>query len=230
MVDSQSSILPRRTFADAASFESAWKAGGGIGEPPAEIALRVAKGLAPERFRLFHNGGLPRLDRRRDALREEIVFAPRPGGGFAVRLHLNHDGVGEVREKFWRPATRAPQTVASGDIGLLEHPPVRSIWDARTPALASEALLERIREDVLPWLAVFEDPETLQETLLANTLPLVDVSTALELILAEFGVREARRFLRARIDLPIPLGSAIQNRGFDLDTDRVPAIAAYYGL
>lgn len=228
----RSIVDPLRTvFTDAASFEAAWNAGRGRGGPPTEVAELVAKGLTPLGFRLFHNGGLPRLDRRRDKVQEEIVFAPGPEEGrFAVRFHLNHEGLGEVRARFWRPATRAPLAVASGDIGLLETPPVRSLWSATEPAAVAEAIRERIFADLLPWLETFQDPLTLQETLLANTLPLVDVSTALELMIAEFGVREARRFLRARIDLPIPLGAAVQNRGFDLDTDRVPAIAAYYRL
>lgn len=225
----QSSL--RQTFSDASSFDAAWNDGRGQGAPPTEVAERVAKGLAGRGFRLFHNGGLPRLDRRRDKLQEEIVFAPGPGEGrFAVRFHLNHEGVGEVRARFWRPATRAPLAIASGDIGLLEMPPVRSIWSATNPIAVAEAIRVRIDEDLLPWLETFDDPATLQETLFANTLPLVDVSTALEIMIAEFGVRDARRFLRARIDLPIPLGAAVQNRGFDLNTDRLAAIAAYYRL
>ncbi len=222
--------MTRATFSDEESFDAAWAADRGRGTPPEEVAARVARGLAPAGFRLFHNGGLPRLDRRRGALQDEIVFASGPSNDrFAVRFHLNHEGLGEVRQKFWRPATRAPKAVASGDIGLLESPPTRSIWNASDPSIA-EAIRERLDADVLPWFDVFDDPDTLRETLLAATLPLVDPSTALELVIAEFGVREARRFLRARIDLPIPLGAAVQNRGFDLATDRLAAIAQYYRL
>ena len=78
---------------------------------------------------------------------------------------------------------------------------------------------------------MFDDPESLLETLRADTLPLVDPSTALELVLAEFGVREARRFRRARLDLRgRPSGPAPERMGFDLDVDRVATIATYYGL
>ena len=221
----------RTVFADHADFEAAWRPEGPRSAPPLDVASRVQSGLGPTGFRLFHNGGLPRLDRRRGALQEEIVFAPGPGAGqFAVRFHLNHEGLGEVRSRFWRPATRAPRTIASGDIGLLEDVPCRSIWNDARPAEVAGAIWERIVADLLPWLDVFDDPATLQETLLANSLPLVDLSTALELMLAEFGVREARRFLRTRFDPPASHGPPVQNRGFDLTTERVPAIASYYRL
>ena len=220
----------RRVFPDIASFDAVWKSGRGQGAPPNALAARVGRGLEAIGFRLFHNGGLPRLDRRRRVLREELVFAPGPDDlSFAVRFHLSHDGLGEVRRKYWRPATRAPFAVASGDIGLLESPPVRSIWDASDPETA-EAILSRVNEDLLPWFDAFEDPDTLHETLFAGTLPLVDVSTALELMVAEFGVRDARRFLRTRIDLPESPPPATYREGFDLSEDRVSSVVSYFRL
>ena len=221
---------PRRIFADAEAFDAVWNAGRGRGAPPNALAARIGRGLEAIGFRLFHNGGLPRLDRRRRVLREEIVFAPGPDdASFAVRFHLSHDGLGEVRRKYWRPATRAPFAVASGDIGLLEIPPVRSIWDTSDPE-AAEAILRRVTADLLPWFDAFEDPDTLHETLFAGTLPLVDVSTALELMVAEFGVRDARRFLRTRLDLPEARPPAVYREGFDLSEDRVSSVVAYYRL
>ena len=227
-MDDENSV--RRIFKDAEAFDSVWNEGRGSGPAPNAVAARVGRGLEAVGFRLFHNGGLPRLDRRRRVLREEIVFAPRPGDkAFAVRFHLSHDGLGEVRRKYWRPSTRAPFAVASGDIGLLENPPVRSIWDP-SQAGTAEAILLRLAEDVLPWFDAFEDPDTLHETLFAGTLPLVDVSTALELIVAEFGVRDARRFLRTRIDPPEPHPPAEYRKGFDLSENRVSSVVAYYRL
>ena len=221
---------PRRTFPDAIAFDEVWGRGRGLGGPPNAMAEKVEKTLAPFGFRLFRNGGLPRLDRRRAALREEIVFAPGPSDAeFAVRFHLTHDGLGEVRKKYWRPATRAPYAVASGDIGLLESPPVLSIWDARAPD-ALEAIRTRIAEDLLPWFDAFDDLDTLHETLFAGTLPLVDLSTGLELVLAEFGVREARRYLRTRVDLATPLAPPRYSEGFDLSHDRIPAVVSFFRL
>ncbi len=193
-----------------------------------ETVSRIANALRLEGFHPFQNGGLPLLLRLRGEMRQEIVFPAGPGEGeFAVRVHLSHHGVGRVRGHYWRPAIRAPLAVASGDIGLLQSTPVRSIWSGD----AVEEIQTRLKDDVLPWFEVFDDPESLRETLLADTLPLVDASTALELILAEFGAREARRFLRARLDLPRTSPSLASERsGFGLDTDRVPTIVTYYRL
>ena len=222
-------VSPRRTFPDAASFESAWAGGDRRGGVPPNLLAELRKAVGSEGFRPFSNGGLPLLLRLRGEMRQEIVFPAGPSEGeFAVRLHLSHEGVGRIRGNYWRPA-RAPLAVASGDIGLLETLPVRSIWSGEP----GDALRARLEEDVFPWFEAFDDPETLRETLQANTLPLVDASTALELVLAEFGPREARRFLRTRLDLRTRLESGSpspERMGFDLGIDRVATIVTYYRL
>lgn len=221
-------IESRRTFSDAVSFEAAWVGADRRGGASEATIAKIAEALRPAGFRPFQNGGLPLLLRLRGEMRQEVVLPAGPREGeFAVRIHLSHEGVGRIRGHYWRPAIRAPMAVAAGDAGLLESPPVRSIWKGEV----AEAVATRLREDALPWFEVFDDPDALRETLLADTLPLVDASTALELMLAEFGPRDARRLLRARLDTRgLPSDPAPERTGFGLDTDRVATIATYYRL
>ena len=61
-------------------------------------------------------------------------------------------------------------------------------------------------------------------------MPLVDISTGVELLLAEFDVREAKRFLRSVEDRPWPPVPAKPSTGFDLEASRIPVLTAYYRL
>ncbi|RYF23574.1 MAG: hypothetical protein EOO77_01830 [Oxalobacteraceae bacterium] len=47
----------------------------------------------------------------------------------------------------------------------------------------------------MPWYAHFRWPWELCDALFARQVPLIDHATSVELILAEFGPREARRYL-----------------------------------
>lgn len=229
-------MLPvRRDFPTAVEFEAAWQKpptpGPSIEEPVLEVARRVADGLAREGFRLFHNGGLPLLDRRQGELRAEIVFAARPHAQeFAVRFHLTHDGVAAVRARFWQPSIRAPKTVATGDVGLLESDPVFTLWSAADPALAAEALLRLVLDRVLPWFDLIDDPPRLRAALIDGAVPMIDLTTAVELMLAEFGVREARRFIRSVAELAWPPLVVPKPEGFALDESRMASVVAYYQL
>ncbi|RYG24157.1 hypothetical protein EON82_11695 [bacterium] len=225
--------MVRRTFTDEGDYRRAWDA---AGEPAQvsriyEIAEYVSTALGPKGFSLFHNGGLPMLRRRRGDIWDEIVFPHQPlAYDFAVRFHLNHDGVGQVRARFWRPSTRAPKAIAAGDVGMLESPPVWSIWATSEHARTGEAILNVLREDYLPWSDLFDDPPRLREALLGGHVPLVDLSTGVELMLAEFDVREARRFFRSVSEPEWPPVFTARPAGFELHEDRLATIAAYYQL
>ena len=223
----------RRTFVEAAAYEAAWQAQTGRDATAearvAAIATEVAQGLARRGFRLFHNGGLPLLDRRQGEHRVEILLPTQPqGDDFSVRFHLTHEGVGNVRAKFWRPAVRAPKTVAAGDIGLLEAEPVYSLWSPE--ADAAEAIRAIVEHDVIPWLDLVDDPPRLRDALLQGDVPMIDLTTSVELMLAEFGVREARRYLQAVAELAWPPLVVPRPNGFVLDDSRMASIVAYYQL
>lgn len=227
----------RSIYASKADFEAAWEETGVAPRTPLPldaIASHVNGGLLREGFRLFHNSGVPLLERRRGALREEIVFVPRPNPGvghpFAVRVHVSHSGVADVRSRYWRPAVRAPMVVAAGDIGLLEPEPIRAIWRDAGTQRTGDAILRIVRDHVMPWIDPFDDPPELRTRLEEGSMRFVDPSTALELILAEMGIREARRFLRSSVDAERLLGVAPESQGFDLESDRLATIAAYFRL
>lgn len=227
-------MLPlRRTFPTDAAFDEAWN---GPSILPcaergtfSEIAHFVAGGLAQEGFCLFANGGLPLIERRRGPLWEEIVFVPsKDEAEFTVRFHLSHEGVGEVRGRYWRPASRAPKVVAAGDVAVMEPLPIRALWATAGHVRTAEAVLRTLADHVLPWFDLFDDPGLLRVRLGESSVPLVDPSTAVELILAEYGEREARRFVRERS--PVGRALAPEKGGYDLASDRLATIAAYYRL
>ncbi len=229
----------RRTFADPAAFEAAWRGPGGVGKGEAienearvaAIAAAVGNGLAREGFRLFHNGGLPQLDRRQGDIRTEILFSRRPySTEFAVRFHLTHDGVGVVRARFWQPSIRAPKTVAAGDVGLLESEPVYALWSSERPVETAEAIQTLLADRVLPWLDLVDDPPRLREALMVGDVPMIDLTTSVELMLAEFGVREARRYLRSVAELAWPPLVVPKPDGFALDDSRMASVVGYYQL
>lgn len=232
----------RQTFSTQEEWAEAWNAPFEPGRKSsgdrsmAEVAHFAGGVMLRQGFRLFHKGVTSVLERRRGPLREEVVFVPaphaerRPGFPLAVRLHLSHDRIREVRSRYWRPSSRAPIHVATADAGLLEAPPVLSIWHAVRGAATGEAIAETLMTHAVPWFEVFEDPHVLRARLEENQLPLVNFSTSLELVLAEFGEREALRFLRSRIDPYLLNGIVQESVGFETDMDRVMAIAAYYHL
>lgn len=225
--------MVRRTFATESEYRDAWHETGVPANASriVDIAQYVGNALGPEGFRLFHNGGLPMLRRRREAVWDEIVFPTQPSAGdFSVRFHLNHDRVGEVRARFWRPSTRAPKAIAAGDIGLLDTPPVWSIWAAGEHARTAEAILTELQEHYLPWSDLFDDPPRLKEALREGNVPLIDLSTGVELMLAEFDAREAKRFYRSVSEPAWPPVFTARPAGFELHEDRLATIAAYYQL
>jgi hypothetical protein len=224
----------RRSFGSEAEFDEAWGAlpSAPSGENPiSKIAEFVGSSLARQGFRAFHNGGLPLLTRRHGNLWEEIVFAAHPSNKeFEVRFHLNHQGVGEVRARFWRPAIRAPKAVASGNIGQLETPPVWHLWSSEGHARTGDAIVTALQESVLPWMDLFDDPPRLRELLQESRVPLVDLCTAVELMIAEFDAREARRFLRSMAEPTWPPLVVPKPKGFELNEDRLATVTEYYRL
>jgi hypothetical protein len=203
----------------------------------AKIASVVELSLIRHGFRLFQNGGCPLLERHNGDLREEILFVPSPKMEsrsdlpFSVQIHLSSKSIATVRSRFWRPAIRAPESIASANVGQFGKLPSFCMFSARAPSDCAVTLSKLLLEDVLPWFEVFHETRRLRTRLYEGSVPLVDDSTAIELLLAEFGSPEARKFLRSRSLGQRQAGEPISEiEGYDLMSDRVAPIMAYYRL
>lgn len=206
-----------RTFAE---FESAWSTPVDIpifvrdlGEPGSlstESGLQAAAhfiGGSLERFdfKLFRNGGLPLLERRTPPLREEILIHLGPNavrGAYlpiSLELHICHEGLREVRERYWLGAGRPPIVLVNGNIGLTQEVPTYDIWNVATEDALPE-LLSTVRQDVLPFLELLDSPNQLRRAIFDSEAPLFDHATAIEWLLIEFGRKDARDYVRALID------------------------------
>lgn len=157
--------------------------------------------LMADGFRIFKNGGLPLLERRPGPLIEEIVLRSSPflGGEpflpVRVYLHLSHIGLQDVRIRYWRPASRAPSGLLCLDLGQLELPPCWVIWNVGHDYDVLVELVEWVRRLALPWFNLFENTELLRSSVFQQMVSGLDLDRSLELILAEFGTKEATRFL-----------------------------------
>lgn len=165
----------------------------------------IAGSLERSEFKLFRNGGLPLLERRTPPLREEILLKLGPNavrGAYvpvALELHICHEGLREVRERYWLGAGRPPIVLVSGNIGLTQQVPTLDIWNVATEDALSE-LLYTIRNDVLPFLEVLDSPNQLRRSIFDFEVPLFDHATSIEWLLIEFGRKDARDYVRALID------------------------------
>jgi hypothetical protein len=235
-----------RSFPSSSQWTSAWEGRAPRFQWPArrakrspfqDIAHYVGGALSVVGFQLFQNGGLPLIERRVGTYRQEILLTPAPRMDqrvetpFCVRIHLSNTELARVRSIYWKPPTRAPQSVAAGDLGQLAPQPCHLIWHGNGELETATRIIELLHRDVLPWFDIFLQPSRLRERIYTRSLCLVDDCTALELLLAEFDPFEARSFVTLRLQSVMehvgPVGVA---EGFDLQQDRVHAVAAYYHL
>jgi hypothetical protein len=196
----------------------------------AEAAHFLAGALLREGFHLFQNGGVPLLERRNGDLVEEIVLRPAPFASrrgltyvpTAVQLHLSHTRIASVRRRYWRPGSRAPQVVASGNIGELELPPCWVIWNLGSDRKCLSSLVEWTERLALPWFDGFHRPIELHGRLQDGCVPLVQTDTALELMLAHYGPVEASMFLERSLRNQESLAVAVHDELRRLRTRRAP--------
>lgn len=200
----------------------------------------VGGSLLHSGFRLFRNGGLPLLERRVGPLVQEIILDPGPGAiqgryiPMSVRVHISHEGMREVRQRYWTPASRAPVVIASGQLGLLDLPPGFVIWNVASSEDTLEPLARWIDGLALPWFELFEDPMELARRVCEQRVPLLKNVDALELVLAEFGPYQARRFLRDLVEFGAevsPVAKPLMRVNADHDERaRLDAIATCFRL
>ena len=233
--------LTRTIFDNLTDWEASWNRVPLMSRSASPTAFRdiahyVGGALFKRGFQLFDNGGMPLLERHSGPYREEILFVPAPKMHrrsdlpFAVRVHLSSTDVARIRSRYWRPPTRAPHVVASGDIGQLLSSNRRVIWNGSAELDTAQVLIEDILRTVLPWFRCFSEPQKLKDRLYAGTLPWIDDCTALELLLAEFDPYEARRYLHRMARKFRGAISYAEPVGFELTEDRIGPITAYYRL
>lgn len=169
-----------------------------------EVARTVQREFKSTGFRLFRNGGVPLLERRRGTWIEEIVFRMPPSVDkgewmpFAIDIHVSCQEIADVRSRYWRVASRPDVAVAGGNIGLLGESGAWLMWNLAADGPGSplsEPIMEKLREDVLPWLRLFQSPRMLRQRLFDVGIPRVDSLVAMEWCLLEYGPEEAGRYL-----------------------------------
>jgi len=184
-----------------------------------EAAHFLAGALLRYDFHLFQNGGLPLLARHSGELVEEIVLRPAPAETrrglpylpIAVQLHLSHARLPSVRRRYWRGGSRAPQVVATGDLGQLELPPCWVIWNLGTGRHCLASMVEWTEHLAVPWFEGFHRPIELHGRLQDGCVPLVRTDTALELMLAHYGPVEASVFLERSLRDSAGLATAVKD-------------------
>ena len=213
-----------------------------------ETAHFLGGALLTDGFVLFQNGGLPQLERRFGPLIEEILLRPSPSlsrdGSLSVRvcLHLSHTGLQTNRMRYWPCPTRAPSSVTSMDLGQLEIPPCWVIWHLGLNQENLVDLVDWIRRLALPWFGIFETERELHQRLFRSEIAGVNLDTALELVIAEFGVLEGARFMDQCVLDDSLIGQKVRERsvrimrakergvmGVDL-VSNLAAVAASYRL
>jgi len=205
--------------------------------PFQEIAHYVGGALSNHGYQLFQNGGMPLIEKRVREYRQEILLLPGPEMDtraevpFSVQVHLSSTVLAEIRSVYWKPPTRAPQSVAHGNLGQLSPDPSFLLFHGAGRVETAGKILELLHANVLPWFEIFHRPTLLRERIYTRSLPLVDDCTSVELLLAEFDPFEARSFVRLRMESILDhTGPVDLAEGFDPQPDRVHSVAAYYNL
>ena len=156
-------------------------------------------------FRLFRNGGLPLIERRTGNLIEEILVrkGPHTARGvylpISLQLHVCHDGLREIRERYWPTAGRPPVSLVSGNVGLVQTVPTFDIWNVATEDSLIE-ITNSFREDLLPYLEMLASPNQLRRAIFEREAAMFDPATSVEWLLMEFGRSDAREYIRQLMD------------------------------
>lgn len=156
-------------------------------------------------FRLFRNGGLPLIERRDGPVIEEVLVRLGPHsvrGAYlpiSLNLHVCHEGLRDIRHRYWPTAGRPPVSLVSGNIGLLQSVPTYDIWNVATEDSLQE-ITRMFREELLPYLELLSSPNQLRRQIFDREAPMFDHSTAVEWLLMEFGRSDAREYIRQLID------------------------------
>jgi hypothetical protein len=154
--------------------------------------------LQDEDFHLFANGGQPVLHRQRGDWFDEILFHAPPydvDGHYSpvsVEILVSFEPLREIRLKYSRSYTSVPAFVAKANLGQLLSGPCMTIWNVAYEEAVQE-IASLLHRKALGWIEELCDPLSLEDRVIEGTLPFVDDSTGLELVLALGGKIGARR-------------------------------------
>jgi len=156
-------------------------------------------------FRLFRNGGLPLIERRTGPIIEEVLvrMGPNPVRGaylpISLKLHVSHEGLRPIRERYWPTAGRPPVLIVSGNVGLTQESPTFDIWNVATEDSLRE-ITTSFRSDLLPYLELLQSPNQLRRAIFDGKAPMFDPATSVEWLLMEYGRTDAREYIRQLMD------------------------------
>ncbi|MBC8064707.1 MAG: hypothetical protein H7Y17_07740 [Chlorobia bacterium] len=154
--------------------------------------------LHSEDFHMFANGGQPLLKRQRGAWLDEIIFhcpphqVPGQYSPVSVEIMMSFEPLREVRAKFSRSCAMVSTFLASVNIGEFMTPSARTIWNIESDG-STVKIANLLFSEGLDWIEDICNPVTLEDRVIAGTLPHVDDFTSLELVLAVGGRAGARR-------------------------------------
>lgn len=184
-------------------------------ESPREVYLKacqhIADVLAPDGFTYARSS--QSLTRKTKDFSFHVYFQSDRNNvaGELVALWI-HAGVRSKRLKAWRETQLRPfrtdDGIAGGQLGNLVSPPSWMEWNLANPDLRAGLLSDAvatIRQIAFSYFALFEDPHALCLRLIAEELPSMDISGAIEFLLC-YGDKQVaesclHRFLFARPDI-----------------------------
>ncbi len=165
-------------------------------------AYFAAGKLHDDDFHLFSNGGQPLLKRQRETWLDEVLFHSPPTGVLghycpaAIELIVHFEPLRDIRAKVSRSSTMVPATVARVNIGQLRANSMKALWNLEYEESITE-IGNLLSVEGLAWIDDLCDPISLEDRVIAGTLPFVDDATGLELVLATGRKLGARRVVDA---------------------------------
>ena len=136
---------------------------------------------------------------------EEILIrmGPNPVRGaylpISLQLHVCHEGLRPIRERYWPTAGRPPVSMISGNIGLTQPVGTYDIWTVATEDALTE-ITNTFRGDLLPYLELLSSPNHLRRKIFDGEAPMFDAASSVEWLLMEFGRSDAREYIRQLMD------------------------------
>ena len=189
-------------------------------------AYFAAGKLQDEDFHIISNGGQPLLRRQRGDWSDEILFHAPPYGidghysPVSVEVMVSFEPLREVRAKYSRSLTSVPAFVAKANLGQFLEEPSRTIWNVAFEESVQDIALV-LHRNALGWIEELCDPISLEDRVVAGSLPFVDDATGLELVLARGGTTGARQVVREWSKDPIR-GRLLENELKRLSTQFGP--------
>jgi hypothetical protein len=197
-------------FQDEGNFHLAWNRLGDETEPLTisqlleveEVAKNIGALLRSTKFRLFHNGGNPMLERRYQTRRYELLIKPQPlclrsaSPCFTVHAIVTDSRLLEHRQLFGNTASGQLAVVAQANAGQLAIPPGFWLWTTDPLTNPAPEIADWIDDHLIPWFQGIEDGMEAPIEFVQGKVPFVSIDTALELMLIVYGKEDTGKHMR----------------------------------